>query len=146
MGPERLQAILEVDDQLQEDITPEVPEGDRIPAHPPEPDQEAEEDGKGASKLQGPEKGQVRKLTEYFNSMGGQNTSKAPKNTQNGARAPKTPKSRKVLGGVSKTPTRKKKNKIEEPVRAIMELALRAFLRKKPPDQTTTEGGAEGSM
>ena len=59
---------------------------------------------------------------------------------------PKTPKNRKVLGGVSKTPTRKKKNKIEEPVRARMELALRAFLRKKPPDQTTTEGGAEGSM
>ena len=78
--------------------------------------------------------------------MGGQNTSKDPKKTQNGARAPKTPINRKVIGGVSKTPTRKKKNKIEEPERARMELALRAFLRKKPPDQTTTEGGAEGSM
>ena len=118
MGPERLQVILEEDDQLQEDITPEVPEGDRIPAQPPEPDQEAEKDGKGASKLQGPEKGQVRKLTEYFNSIGGQSTQKAPKSTQCGAGTPKTTKNKKISGGVNKTPTRKRKNKLEEPARA----------------------------
>ena len=143
MGPERLQAILEEDDQPQEDITPEVPEGDRIPEQPPEPDQEAEKDGKGAPKLQEPVKGQVRKLTEYFNSIGGQSTQKAPKSTQCGAGTPKATKNKKISGGVNKTPTRKRKNKLEEPARAKMELALRTFLRKKPPDKATIEGGEE---
>ena len=79
--------------------------------------------------------------------MGGQNTSKAHNKTQNGARAPKTLKNSIGTGGVSKTPIRRKKNKIEEPERARMELALRAFLKgKKPPDQNTTGGGVEGSM
>merc|ERR1712240_514638 len=37
MGPERLQVTLEEDGQLQEDTTPEVPEGETIPEQPPEP-------------------------------------------------------------------------------------------------------------
>ena len=139
MDPERPQVVLEENEQLQEDINPALQQ--------PEPDLGAEVDGQRAPKPQGPGKGKEKKLTEYFNSMGGQNTSKAHNKTQNGARAPKTLKNSIGTGGVSKTPIRRKKNKIEEPERARMELALRAFLReKKPPDKTTTGGGVEGSM
>ena len=66
--------------------------------------------------------------------MGGQPTPKAPKKVQNEPKTPKTPK----------TSNKKKRNKIEEPQRAKMELALRTFLRKKPPDHTSTEGGGAG--
>ena len=134
MGPERPQVVIEEDEQLQEDSIPDSPgtDGNGMPPQPPEPDLGAEDDGQGAPKLQGPGKGQGRKITEYFNNIGGQNPSNAPKRTQNGARAPETP----IIGGIRKKSTRKKKNKIEEPERARMELALRTFLReKKPPDQ-----------
>ena len=149
MDPERLEVVLEGDEHLQEDIIPAPPDTDEneIPAQPPEPDLGAEEEGQGAPKPQGPEKGQVKKLTEYFNKMGGQNTPKAPKKTQNEPKTPKTPKNRKIIGGINKTSNRKKRNKIEEPERARMELALRTFLKKKPPDQTSIEeGGAGGNM
>ena len=94
------EVVLEEDEQLQEDSRPESPgtDGKRMPLQPLEPYPGAEDDGQGAPKLQGPGKGQGRKITEYFNNIGGQNTSKAPKRTQNGARAPETP----IIGGVSK--------------------------------------------
>ena len=133
MDPERLQVILEEDGQLQEDTTPEVPEGETIPEQPPEPDLKGEKDGDGAPKMQAT--GKARKLTEYFNKIGGQSPQRAPKGPLSGAGTQKSTKTKTVTGGVTKTPTRKRNKKLEEPTRAKMELALRNFLEKKPPDR-----------
>ena len=101
----------------------------------PGPEPEAEEKGQGAHKHPGPEKGQVKKLTDYFNKMGSLLTPKAPRKIKDEPGTPKTPKSKKTPGGISKSSNKKRKTKLEEPQRAKMELALRNFLKKKPPDE-----------
>ena len=81
-------------------------------------------------------------MTDYFNQIGGP---KPPKGPRTPKKAPKTPGRRKITstpesGGVSKT---KKKGKpmIDENQRAKLEFAMKAFLRKKPPDKQN--GGGE---
>ena len=79
-------------------------------------------------------------------SSGSLPTPKAPREALNEARTPKTPKNKKTPGGIYKTSGKRKKNKIDEAQRVKMELAMRTFLKKKPPDQTNTEGGAADNM
>ena len=70
--------------------------------------------------------------------MGSLPTSKAPRKVQKEPGTPKTPRIKKTptQGGINKLSNKKKKCKLDEPQRAKMELALRNFLKKKPPDQT----------
>ena len=63
-------------------------------------------------------------------------TPKAPKTPKTPVRETSTPRS----GGVKKT-RKRGKLKLEEPQRLKMELAMRNFLRKKPPDKQS--GGGE---
>ena len=95
-------------------------------------DQGQEDKGQGVQKSQGPPQGQVKRLTDYFNQIGGPKTPKAPKIPQKAPRTPKTPGRRTLIstpgsGGVSKT-SRKGKPKIDESERSKLELAMKAFL------------------
>ena len=140
MDPERLEVVLE------EDEAPEEEEIQEIPLKPPENDEQGipgpepgpKEEVLEAPELPGQVQGQVKKLTDYFNQLGSLLTSKAPRKVQKEPGTPKTPKTKKTptQGGINKLSARKKKCKIDEPQRAKMELALRNFLKKKPPDQT----------
>ena len=78
-----------------------------------------------------PSKGNVRKLTDYFNKLGGPKPSRAPKTP---IKTPKTPARETSKSGAVIKAKRKGKIKIEEPQRKKMENALRNFL-KKPPDK-----------
>ena len=97
MDPERLEVVLEGDEHLQEDIIPAPPstDGNEMPAQPPEPDLGAEEEGQGAPKPQGPGKGQVKKLTDYFNKMGANPHPRPPRKSRMNPKPPKHPKIRR---------------------------------------------------
>ena len=125
MNPERFQAIPE-----EEEPPPEPPEKTKIEATAVNPT-EIPEEGTKSSGL-----GRVRKLTDFFNHIGGPKPPKGPK-TPN--KAPKTPGRKKGsstpgAGGVSKA-KRKVKPFIDEKQRAKMELAMKSFLLMKPPEQ-----------
>ena len=124
MNPERFQAIPE-----EEEPPPEPPEETKIEATAVNPAEIPEEGTKSSGQ------GRVKKLTDFFNHIGGP---KPPKGPRTPKKAPKTPGRTKRTstpgaGGVSKT---KKKGKpmIEENQRAKLEFAMKAFLRKKPPE------------
>ena len=149
MKPERLHIVPEEEEPQDEqppeppDETPEPPDEAleeataEIPGEEIKPgDQGQEDEGQGVQKPQGPPKGQVRKLTDYFNKIGGPTTPKAPKTVQRTAVTPRTPGNKKTpgAGGISKPKKKKGKIKMEEPQRAKLELAMRTFLQKKPPE------------
>ena len=90
MGPERLQVVPE------EDETQDEPKEEQL-STPPDDDKPKvtdEEIGEPET-TQGPPVGQVRKITDYFNKMGGQITPKAPKKA---LKDPKTPGTREPQG------------------------------------------------
>ena len=132
---EMLQVVPEEEEPLEEQ--PPV-QPDETPETPGEAngDQEQEDEGQGAQKPQGLPKGQVRRLTDYFNKIGGPTTPKAPKTIQKAAVTPKTPGKKKTpgAGGVSKPKKKKGRPKMDEPQRAKLELAMKTFLKKKPPE------------
>ena len=121
MNPERFQAIPE-----EEEPPPEPPEETTIEAtaeNPENPEEGIKSSGQG----------RVKKLTDFFNQIGGP---KPPKGPRTPNKAPKTPGRKKGTstpgaGGVSKT---KKKGKpiIDEKQRAKLEFAMKSFLKKKP--------------
>ena len=115
MKPEMLQVVPEEEEPLEEQ--PPVPP-DETPEAPEEAnwDQKQENEGQGAQKPQGLPKGQVRKLTDYFNQIGGPVTPKVPRTVQKAAVTPKTPGKKKMIGagGVSKS-RKKGRPKIDEP-------------------------------
>ena len=136
MRPDRLQMVPEGEEPPEEPPTPP----DEIQETPEETngDPEQEDGRQEARNPQGPPRGQVRKLTDYFNKIGGPTTPKAPKTVQKTVPVvtPRTPGSKKTpgAGGISKSKRKKGKIKIEEPQRAKLELAMRTFLKKKPPE------------
>ena len=95
MNPERLHVVPEDEEPLEEEQPPvppdERPEAtDEVKGEP-----EIKEEGQGALTPQGPPIGQVRKLTDYFNEIGGQTTPKAPKKAH---KDPKTPGNKEPQG------------------------------------------------
>ena len=112
MEPERPEMILE-EVEPQED--------------PPEPPEEAT--GPEPQGVQETCQGKMRKLTDFYNKLGRPITAKAPGAPKTPVKAPSSPS-----GGVKKT-KRRGKPKLEEPQRLKLELAMRNFLKKKPPDK-----------
>ena len=133
---------------MKPDILQVIPEEEEPPEEkPPAPSEEVHEIPEEANgdltqedeevmNPQGPPRGQVRKLTDYFNKIGGPSTPKGPKTVLRTSVTPKTPGGKKTpgAGGVAKPKRKKGKTKMEEPQRAKLELAMRTFLKKKPPE------------
>ena len=102
-----------------------IPEDEEPQEDPPEPPDEIP--GPEPQGVQEPYQGKVRRLTDFYNKIGGPRV-KAPI-------TPKTPGKTASLpsGGVKKT-RKRERPKLEEPQRLKLELAMRNFLKKKPPD------------
>ena len=90
---------------------------------------EGQEQAAPNKETQEPKQGKVRKLTEYFDRLGGSRTPRTPKTHTRTTRTPSRDSTKS--GGIKKN---RKKCKIEEPQSKKMEAALRNFL-KKPPDR-----------
>ena len=106
-----------------------IPEDEEPPEDPPEPPEETPgPEPKGVHEAC-QEKGKVSKIIDYYNKLGKPKTSRAPGSPKTPGKAPSSPS-----GGVKKT-RKKGKPKLEEPQRLKLELAMRNFLQKKPPDK-----------
>ena len=110
-----------------------IPEEEEPQEDPPEPPKETT--GPEPQEVQEPCQGKVRRLTDYYNKLGGPRTAKAPRTPRTPVKTTSSPS-----GGVKKTKKRGKPM-LEEPQRLKLELAMRNFLRKKPPDKQS--GGGE---
>ena len=137
MKLERMEMIPE-EDEHQEEREQEIEgapdlESRLEPQEPKEP-QEPEQRGNSPGNRNPPStparnpRGKVRKLTDFFNTLGGSGTPKTPSKTAKNLNLNTLKKS----GGVKKPTRRKNKAKIEEPQRAKMEEAMRKFLNKSP--------------
>ena len=107
-----------------------IPEEEEPPEDPPEPPKETPGPEPTGVPEANPERGKGSKIIDYYNKLG---KSKTPRTTS----SPKTPgksTSSSPSRGVTKT-IRKGKPKLEEPQRLKLELAMRNFLLKKPPDK-----------
>ena len=134
MGPERLQTITEEEEPPPDPSKLQPEDTDEAPGEVAQPGgQESSVEGQGAQKTKA--QGRVKRLTEYFNKIGGPRTPrgpitpKKPPKTQGGRGKTSTPAS----GGITKT-RRKSRPKIDENERCKLELAMKSFLKKKPPD------------
>ena len=102
--------------------------------------QEHKAEGPEVQEAQEPCQGKVRRLTDYFNKLGGSRTPMAPTTPQKTPKTPVRRTSTQGSGGVKKT-RRRGKPKLDEAQRSKLELAMKNFLRKKPPDKHN--GGGE---
>ena len=134
MEPERLLTIPEEEEPPPDPPKLQPEDTDEAPGEVAQPGgQESSVEGQGAQKTQA--QGRVKRLTEYFNKIGGPRTPrgpitpKKPPKTQGGRGKTSTPAS----GGITKA-RRKGRPKIDENERCKLELAMKSFLKKKPPD------------
>ena len=107
-----------------------IPEEEEPPEDPPEPPEETPGPEPTGVHEANPERGKVSKIIDYYNKLGKPKTPRTPRSPKTPGKATSSSPSR----GVTKT-KRKAKPKLEEPQRLKLELAMRNFLLKKPPDK-----------